>query len=190
VDDEALQEILEVVGRLRGTSPEILELVGRLREASPQTRHLLLQQAAARMATGPAPAPQVTRSARTDDLAWPRRRPTRRRGKGAVLVAFTTLVGLVTGAGVAFVNLTLRPAGFEALLAAAGVVFAVAVAAAELIPAVRDHRGYYWYRADQITLVARARHARENRVISRLAGGSGPRSVAPVVVNHAVGGCS
>jgi hypothetical protein len=35
-----------------------------------------------------------------------------------------------------------------------------ALAAAELIPAVRDHRGY-WYRADQITLVARARHARQ-----------------------------
>jgi hypothetical protein len=43
-----------------------------------------------------------------------------------------------------------------------------ALAAAELIPAVRDHRGYYWYRADHIALVARARHARENRVISRL----------------------
>jgi DNA-binding transcriptional MerR regulator len=42
-----------------------------------------------------------------------------------------------------------------------------ALAAAELIPAVRDHRGYYRYRADQITLVGRARHARENRVISR-----------------------
>jgi hypothetical protein len=65
-----------------------------------------------------------------------------------------------------------------------------ALAAAELIPAVRDHRGYYWYRADQITLVARARHARENRVISRLAGGRELPSVAPVVVNHAVGGCS
>jgi hypothetical protein len=47
-----------------------------------------------------------------------------------------------------------------------------ALAAAGLIPAVRDHRGYYWYRADHIALVARARHARENRVISRLAGGS------------------
>jgi DNA-binding transcriptional MerR regulator len=47
-----------------------------------------------------------------------------------------------------------------------------AYAAAELLPAVRDHRGYYWYRADQIALVARARHARENRVISRLADGS------------------
>jgi hypothetical protein len=45
-------------------------------------------------------------------------------------------------------------------------------AAAELIPAGRDHRGYYWYRADHVTLVARARHAQENRVISRLAGGS------------------
>jgi hypothetical protein len=53
-----------------------------------------------------------------------------------------------------------------------------ALAAAELIPAVRDHRGYYyWYRADQITLVARARHARDNRVISRLPGGSGLPSV-------------
>jgi DNA-binding transcriptional MerR regulator len=52
-----------------------------------------------------------------------------------------------------------------------------ALAAAELIPAVRDHRGYYWYRADHLTLVARARHARHNRVIRRLAGGSEPRSV-------------
>jgi hypothetical protein len=47
-----------------------------------------------------------------------------------------------------------------------------ALAAAELLPAVRDHRGYYWYRADHITPVARARHARDNRVISRLADGS------------------
>jgi hypothetical protein len=52
-----------------------------------------------------------------------------------------------------------------------------ALAAAELIPAVRDHRGHYWYRIDQIALVARARHARENRVISRLAGGGGLPSV-------------
>ena len=65
-----------------------------------------------------------------------------------------------------------------------------ALAAAELIPAVRDHRGSYWYRADHITLVARARHARENRVISRRAGGSELAVGAPVVVNHAVGGCS
>jgi len=65
-----------------------------------------------------------------------------------------------------------------------------ALAAAEPIPAVRDHRGYYWYRADQITLVARARHARENRVISRLAGGSELAVDASIVVNHAVGGCS
>ena len=64
-----------------------------------------------------------------------------------------------------------------------------ALAAAGLIPAVRDHRGSYWYRADQITLVARARHARANRVISRRAGGSGPRSVPRIVVNHAVAGC-
>jgi hypothetical protein len=49
-------------------------------------------------------------------------------------------------------------------------------AAAELIPAV--HRGYYWYRADHLTLVARTRHARQNRVISRLAGGSELPSVS------------
>ena len=49
--------------------------------------------------------------------------------------------------------------------------------AAELIPTVRDHCGSYWYRADQITLVARARHARANRVISRRAGGSELSSV-------------
>jgi hypothetical protein len=65
-----------------------------------------------------------------------------------------------------------------------------ALAAAELIPSLRDHRGYYWYRADPITLVARARHARDNRVISRLAGGWGAAVDAPIVVNHAVGGCS
>jgi hypothetical protein len=65
-----------------------------------------------------------------------------------------------------------------------------ALAAAGPIPAVRDHRGsYYWYRADQITPVARARQARQNRVISRLAGGSEPPSVPRIVVNHAVGGC-
>ncbi|HEY0688254.1 MAG TPA: hypothetical protein VGD71_04370 [Kribbella sp.] len=46
---------------------------------------------------------------------------------------------------------------------------------------------YYWYRAD--TLGA-ARHARQNRVISQLADGSELAVGAPIVVNHAVGGCS
>jgi len=64
-----------------------------------------------------------------------------------------------------------------------------ALAAAGLIPAVRDHRGSYWYRADQISWSPGPVTPEPTASSADAQAAARLPSVAPVVVNHAVAGC-